>query len=141
MAAQNPRGSTLKSRRFEPFLGKEKAASGQIRVEGQVEFLGDFPPQSPWSERNEVHSGAVLKTATGRITVHLGPVWYFRDHDYPIKAGDQLAVVGIAVRQNQGFLLFAKEVRLNNRRLRLRDKQGIPFWARMGRQNKARRPA
>lgn len=139
MAAKKLQRSSPNLRQVGHILGGEKAAPVHTRVEGLVEILGDFPKKSPWCEGEEVHSGAVLKTAKGRITVHLGPVWYFMEHDYPIKAGDKLAVVGIAVRQNHGNLLFAEEVKVNNKRLRLKDKKGIPFWARNGKHTKTRR--
>jgi hypothetical protein len=139
MAAEKLKGLSPNFRRIGRIPGGEKAAPKQTRVEGLVEILGDFPNKRAWRKRDEVHSGAILKTAKGRITVCLGPVWYFIAHNYPIKAGDKLEVVGISVRQNHCDLLLAEEVQMKNKRLRLRDKKGIPFWARIGEQTKAER--
>jgi hypothetical protein len=51
---------------------KGKRLANQTKVKGLVEVLGDFPSKGPWGNGTEIHSGAVLKTEEGKITVHLG---------------------------------------------------------------------
>jgi hypothetical protein len=114
------------------------AGSGApARVTGLVEMLGNFPRKGPWSEGPEVHSGLVLKTAKGRITVHLGPTWYFMEHDCPIRVGDKFEAVGVKVAQDRSALLLAQEVRVNGKSLKLYDKNGTPFWAKNGRSKRS----
>jgi len=74
--------------------------------------------------------GLKLKTASGELTVHLGPQWYIEQQgEVPIKAGDTVEVKGVkASRGGQDFFL-AGEVRKGGDVLRLRDESGVPLWA------------
>jgi len=74
--------------------------------------------------------GLKLKTASGELTVHLGPQWYIEQQgEVPIKAGDTVEVKGVkASRGGQDFFL-AGEVKKGGDVLRLRDESGVPLWA------------
>ena len=74
--------------------------------------------------------GLKLKTASGELTVHLGPQWYIEQQgEVPIKAGDTVEVKGVkASRGGQDFFL-AGEVQKGGDVLRLRDESGVPLWA------------
>lgn len=74
--------------------------------------------------------GLKLKTASGELTVHLGPQWYIEQQgEVPIKAGDTVAVKGVkASRGGQEFFL-AGEVKKGGDVLKLRDESGVPLWA------------
>ncbi len=144
MEDQEVDGLSINSRRVKHSLGrnwwvgigsekKGKRLANKTKVKGLVEVLGDFPSKGPWGNGTEIHSGAVLKTKEGKITVHLGPVWYFMEQDCPIKAGDKLEVVGLKVSYNRCPLIFAENITVNNRTLHLRDKKGIPFWVKCNR--------
>ncbi len=114
----------------------EKPKRTQTVVKGLVEALGDFPRKGPWADETDIHSGVLLKTPKGRITVHLGPAWYFMEHDCPIRAGDNLEAVGLKTTQDRFPLILAEEVKINGRKLKLRDQKGIPFWAKTGRRKR-----
>jgi hypothetical protein len=98
-------------------------------VLGRVEMLGDFPRTVIAANNGKPHSGAVLKTPEGRLVVHLGPAGYFQQHDFPIRAGDLLEVLGstILMAAHQAIMLAA-EVRRNGKRLKLRNDRGLPLW-------------
>jgi hypothetical protein len=74
--------------------------------------------------------GLKLKTASGELTVHLGPQWYIEQQgEVPIKAGDTVEVKGVkASRGGQEFFL-AGEVKKGEDVLKLRDDSGTPLWA------------
>ena len=74
--------------------------------------------------------GLKVKTATGELTIHLGPQWYIEQQgEVPIKAGDTVDVKGVkASRGGQEFFL-AGEVKKGGDVLKLRDESGVPLWA------------
>jgi hypothetical protein len=109
-------------------------------VEGQVEILGDFPGGSGGSRCGVQgafkHTGLFLRTDSGRLVIHLGPAAYFVQHNFQIKAGDILKVTGLQVNQGSLSLVQASEVNSRGKKLKLRDKNGLPLWpAKMDRTN------
>jgi hypothetical protein len=100
----------------------------ETTLEGQVEILGDFRRGVFSDGRGVRHSGLLLKTASGRMIIHLGPIGYFMKHNFQIRAGDKLRVTGIRVEQDQMPLIQAREVRNHQQRLILRDRNGLPLW-------------
>ena len=109
-------------------LDRSSESAQETTLEGQVEILGDFRRGIFGDGRGVKHSGLLLKTASGRIIIHLGPLGYFMKHNFQIKAGDKLRVTGIRVDRDQMQLIQAKEVRNHQQRLILRDKNGLPLW-------------
>jgi hypothetical protein len=106
-----------------------KNSQEKATVLGRVEMLGDFPRNIIAPDNGKTHSGAVLRTAEGRLVVHLGPAGYFQRHDFPIRVGDLLEVLGstILTAARQAIMLAA-EVRRNGKRLKLRNDRGLPLW-------------
>ena len=97
-------------------------------LEGQVEVLGDFRSAIIADGSAGRHSGLLLKTDSGPVIIHLGPLSYFVKHNFQIKAGDTLRVTGIRVERDRMPLIQAREVRNHQQRLRLRDLNGLPLW-------------
>ena len=109
-------------------LDRSSAATQEIIVEGQVEILGDFRRGKFGDGSGVKHSGLLLKTVSGRMIIHLGPLGYFMKHNFQIKAGDTLRVTGIRVEHDQMPMIQAMEVRNRQKELKLRDKNGLPLW-------------
>ncbi len=100
----------------------------ETTLEGRVEILGDFPRGKFEDGSGVKHCGLLLKTDMGRLVIHLGPAGYFMKHNFQIRAGDTLKVTGVRVMQDQVALIQAREVRNQQQRLRLRDRNGLPLW-------------
>ncbi|MFW6123326.1 MAG: hypothetical protein ACOC6L_03730 [Thermodesulfobacteriota bacterium] len=104
----------------------------EATFEGRVEILGDFPREKledlSGMKRMVKHSGLFLKTDHGRIVIHLGPAAYFLHHNFQIRAGDTLKVTGFPVDQGSLPLVQAREIWTQDRKLKLRDKNGQPLW-------------
>ena len=109
-------------------LDRSSESAQETTLEGQVEILGDFRRGLFSDDRGVRHSGLLLKTASGRMIIQLGPLGYFMKHNFQIKAGDRLRVTGIRVEQDQMPLIQAREVRNHQQRLILRDRNGLPLW-------------
>lgn len=94
-------------------------------VSGEVASVEQITPM------RKMGTGIGLKLNTGKETllVHLGPQWYIERQDVKIKAGDKVEVKGVkAVRMGQDVLIAA-EVKKDGETLKLRDENGVPFWA------------
>lgn len=104
------------------------ATPGETTLEGRVEILGEFP-RGKFGQHSDVkHSGLFLKTDEGRIVIYLGPAAYFLQHNFQIKAGDTLKVTGFPVVQFSIPLVQARVVKIRGKKLKLRDKNGLPLW-------------
>uniref|UniRef100_A0A7C3V9V2 Magnetosome protein MamS/MamX domain-containing protein n=1 Tax=Desulfobacca acetoxidans TaxID=60893 RepID=A0A7C3V9V2_9BACT len=107
---------------------KSGTTAPEATFEGRVEILGDFPKGKFGKDRGAKHSGLLLQTDQGRIVIHLGPAAYFLRHNFQIKAGDRLKVKGVQVLQGPVPLVQASEVKSRNRKLKLRDQNGLHLW-------------
>ncbi len=105
-------------------LGRSIESTQEITLEGQVEILGDFRRGIFGDGRAVKHSGLILRTDSGRMIIHLGPLGYFMQHNFQIKAGDTLRVTGRRMEQNQVPLIMASEVRNDQQSLNLRERNG-----------------
>ncbi len=114
--------------------GKRRALKkfGELRqtiIQGVVELIGDFPVEKFGGTNGVKHSGAVLRTETERFVVHLGPVRYFQEHDFPVRAGDYLEISGSKViTEDRNLIILASEVKARERKLQLRNHHGVPLW-------------
>jgi hypothetical protein len=102
-------------------------------VKGTVEKLEGLPSMGRGSAQGMQYQGLVLKTDQGSLLVHLGPVWYMREQKLALKAGDALEVTGSKVTLNDKPALIAREIKLADKTVKLRDDQGFPVWSGMGR--------
>ncbi len=101
----------------------------ETSVHGKVKVLGDFPTSLFHVCRGTKHSGAVLATELGSVTVHLGPPWFFCQNNFPIRVGDFLEAIGSRlITPDDRIIILAREIRTNGKSLRLRDKDGVPLW-------------
>ncbi len=70
-----------------------------------------------------------LKTEKGTVSVHLGPGWFIENQDIAIEPKDKVEIKGSRVTFNGKPAIIAAEVKKNDRVLKLRDQNGVPFWA------------
>jgi hypothetical protein len=101
-------------------------------VTGQVEKLEDLPSMGGGSGMGMQHRGVTLKTDKGSLMVHLGPGWYLDEKKFAVKAGDTMEATGSQVTLNNQPALIAREVKVKDATLKLRDDQGLPVWRGMG---------
>ncbi len=94
------------------------------KITGQVESLSSQP--GPGGQ--VMVQTAVLKTASGSVTIFMGPVWYVNEQKFPLKVGDTWEVTAHQRAMGQRPGLVAREVRTGQNVLRLRNDQGQPLW-------------
>jgi len=94
------------------------------KVTGQVESLSTRPGLGG----QVMVQTAVLKTASGNVTVFLGPVWYVNEQKFPLKVGDTWEVTAHKSAMQSWPGLFAREVKTRGSVLKLRDDHGRPLW-------------
>ena len=95
--------------------------ASETTVKGVVKDLADF--DCPVSE-GEIGSHLTLMTADGALQIHLAPARIMRSHPMRFTPGDQLEVVGSAVRIRGKEGMIAREVTRGNESFVLRDPDG-----------------
>jgi len=71
----------------------------------------------------------LVKADRETLSVHLGPAWYVENQDIKIEPKDKIEVVGSRITFEGKPAIIASEVRKGNEVLKLRDKNGFPFWS------------
>ena len=95
--------------------------ANETTVNGVVQELTEF--DCPVSE-GEIGSHLTLMTADGALQIHLAPARIMRSHQMRFAPGDQLEVVGSAVRIGGKEGVIAREVTRGNESFVLRDPDG-----------------
>lgn len=93
-------------------------------VKGVVELVEQMAPATGMSYG--IHLD--LKTASGTLSVHLGPAWFIERQDIKIEEGDTIQVKGSKIKYEGVPTIIAAELKKGNRVLKLRDKNGFPVW-------------
>lgn len=94
-------------------------------VSGEVVKVDRVTPMRGMS--SGVH--LVVKTATGDVSVHLGPQWYLENQDVKIEPKDKVEIKGSRVTVEGKPTVIAAEVKKGDETLKLRDDAGVPMWA------------
>lgn len=98
----------------------------EVTIEGQVEDL-------KFDTRYEGKSHFLILMVRDKISgelieVETAPAWFFQTD---IHKGENIRLVGSVVEENQGKkLMLAREIKINNRTIILRDRRGFPAWSR-----------
>ena len=71
----------------------------------------------------------MLKTNKETVSVHLGPAWYFKSHNYVINVKDKVEITGSRITYNGKPAVIASEVKRGNEVIKLRDENGYPVWS------------
>lgn len=93
-------------------------------ITGKVESLATQPGMGG----GMMLQTAVVKTASGSVTVYLGPTGYLERQGFPLKVGDSWEVAGY--KSPTGIV--AREIKSGGGTLKLRDERGQPLWRGMG---------
>ncbi len=70
----------------------------------------------------------ILKTDEETIPVHLGPLRYMIKLKREIGPGDRVEITGSRVESAGKPLIMASEIRKGDKKLELRDENGVPVW-------------
>lgn len=70
----------------------------------------------------------LLQTATGRLSVQVGPSWFVDGQRMKVAPHDVISVAGSRVTCEGKPTLIATVIRKGNERLRLRAADGTPLW-------------
>jgi hypothetical protein len=70
-----------------------------------------------------------LKTESGIVDVRLGPTHYIASKGFHFAKGDKIEVTGSKVTLQGQEAIIAREVKMGDKVLTLRDAQGIPEWS------------
>jgi DNA polymerase III alpha subunit (gram-positive type) len=99
----------------------------EITVEGQVE---DLKFEGRYEGKGHFLILMVKEKSRGEVMeVETAPAWFFKTD---IHKGEKIRVVGsLTEDEKQGKkLVIAREIRINNQTITLRDRRGFPAWSR-----------
>ncbi len=116
-SSQGTGGSTGGGRMYDP--------GTETTVNGTVEKVSTITGSSGWSGTH-----LDLKTDSGMLDVHLGPSAYLSSKGFQFANHDQVEVTGSKVVYQGHPAIIAREVRMGDKVLTLRNAQGIPAWSR-----------
>ena len=97
----------------------------ETTVNGTVEKVATITGRGGWSGTH-----LDLKTDSGTVDVHLGPSAYLSSKGFQFAKNDLLEVTGSRATYQGHPAIIAREVRMGDKVLTLRNAQGIPVWSR-----------
>jgi hypothetical protein len=95
----------------------------EAKMKGTVEEL-KLPTKG--SEKQAAH--LLVKDGTDMFDVYLCPEAFLKDMGFSFSKGDEIALTGSKVKQENGELILAREVVKGTDTLVLRDDKGGPVW-------------
>lgn len=103
----------------------------EVTVTGTVELVRDNGLEGcelceACSDCGAVH--VLLRTRTGRMEVHLAPVWFLARLDCAPATGDVMSVIGSRTHVPKGRGIAARGVHVGRTVFTLRDEHGLPLW-------------
>ena len=99
-------------------------------VRGEVLSVDTIPPATS-GRMSGLH--VVLRTRTGPVSVHLGPVAWLRQQSLRVVRGETMEVRGSRVTIGGAPALIAARVTKGRQVVTLRDSAGLPAWRPMAR--------
>jgi hypothetical protein len=72
----------------------------------------------------------MLKTDAQTIDVHIGPTRYLEQEKIHFSKGDTVEVTGSRVKIDNADVLLAREIKMGDRTVTLRNAEGVPVWSR-----------
>jgi hypothetical protein len=94
-------------------------------VTGEVVSVDTIVPMKPMG--GGVH--LQLKTDKEVLSIHVGPAWYIENQDIKLEPKDKLVVRGSRITFDGKPAIIAAEIRKGDDVLKLRDENGVPYWA------------
>jgi sporulation protein YlmC with PRC-barrel domain len=102
---------------------------------GTITDMGSSEPMDGMSEAATI----TLRNDQGEdVVVHLGPEWFIDNQEHQFKENEQVEVTGSRIDMDGKPVILAVEVKRGSDTLRLRDRNGRPFWAAWHSQNSDR---
>lgn len=109
---------------FRSPYGKQYFTGTETTLTGTVIEMGVVIPQPHMMRGTQI----VIKTETGKRSIHLGPDWYIREQDIKLKQGDKITVRGMLIGEGEQAFIIAAEISKDGQTWALRDKEGLPYW-------------
>ncbi len=106
----------------------------EVTVTGTIEEVQSMQAHMPGMGMG-VH--LTLKTDSGTFDVHVGPANWLKTNTVEFVKGDRIEVVGSSVDFNGQQALIAREITKGDRKITLRDANGIPVWSGRGRRSQS----
>ncbi|HVC20990.1 MAG TPA: hypothetical protein VNE16_12990 [Vicinamibacterales bacterium] len=103
--------------------------SQEVTVKGTVE---DVVQQTGRMMGGASGTHLMLKTETETLEVLVGPTRYLESHKISFKKGDEIEVTGARTTFGGNKALLAREIKMGDQVITLRNAEGIPVWARRG---------
>ncbi len=72
---------------------------------------------------------ATLKSESKEYTVHLGPIWYWKDNNYKMEKGE-VEIRGEVENENGALHLYPYKITQGKTIIELADDDGVPNWSR-----------
>ena len=98
--------------------------STPIMVNGKITYIEKVRFGSDLS--NGIHLS--VKDKDGIRVIHMGPESYFTKEEIIFKLGDTFKGIVYKGEYNKKPALFAADIKLNDEKILLREKNGIPVW-------------
>jgi hypothetical protein len=78
---------------------------------------------------NVVLPMATLKSESKEYTVHLGPIWYWKDNNYKLEKGE-VEIRGEVENENGALHLYPYKITQGKAIIELANDEGVPNWSR-----------
>lgn len=112
------------------FLSAQSGRSGR----GGERFDKDDVVKIKGTVEEVDHPEAIIKGDDGKeYEMRMGPIWFWKNNDYQINAGDKIEVSGEIENDNGKYYLYPFVINNNGKEIKLADEDGVPVWSRGGR--------
>lgn len=99
--------------------------ASEVSVKGTVEAVRQMSGRRGWGGTH-----LTLKTDKESVEVHVGPTWFLSREKAEFAEGDEIEVVGSKITYQGAPAILAREITKGDKKLTLRDEQGVPLWSR-----------
>lgn len=113
--------SSAKTQSQAPELQKEDLRSYKGKI---LEIYTVVGPDGQTSDL-----GILMRTDKGEIPVHLGPSSFIQSGPVRLEPNHEIEVEGYERYDNGQIFVIAKEIKLKDYKLKLRDQEGVPLWS------------
>ena len=96
-----------------------------VSIQGTVERVEEHTRGKGWKGTH-----LILVSGEETLEVHLGPSFFLEENDFAFSPGDLIEVTGSRGTGDKKLDLIAREVRMKERTLILRNPDGKPKWSR-----------
>lgn len=96
-----------------------------VTISGSVAEVSQNPGRMGWPGTH-----ILVTTAVGVVEVHLGPTHYLNEQGLKLVMGDRVEVTGSKVQIDGAEAVIARELKIGDRLVTLRNSSGVPLWSR-----------